>query len=151
MTRLTRIDIDDTGAPDPDIEHERRVAIFDLLEANTFDVPGVDHDTLHLRLAIRDARLAFVLSTPAEPATAFHLSLAPFRQVVRDYAQIRQSYSDAVRNLPPARIEALDQARRAIHAEGARILTERLSDHATTDPATARHLFTLICVLLAEP
>ena len=80
-------------------------------------------------------------------ATEFHLSLSPFRQVVKDYWQICESYYDAVKNLPPSKIEAIDMARRGIHNEGARILEERLEGKAEVDTDTARRLFTLICVL----
>ena len=77
----------------------------------------------------------------------FHLSLGPFRQVVKDYFQICESYFDAVKRLPPSQIEAIDMARRGIHNEGASILQERLEGKADVDTATARRLFTLICVL----
>ena len=90
----------------------------------------------------------FDIATEAEtPVTAFHLSLGPFRQVVKDYFQICESYFEAVKRLPPSQIEAIDMARRGIHNEGARVLQERLSGKAEVDTDTARRLFTLICVL----
>ncbi|MGB0440133.1 MAG: UPF0262 family protein, partial [Paracoccaceae bacterium] len=102
----------------------------------------------HLHLAIRDKRLVFdVTTTDKQPAGAFHLSLSPFRQVVKDYFQICKSYFDAVKSLPPSQIETIDMARRGIHNEGARILQERLEGKVALDDDTARRLFTLVCVL----
>ncbi|WP_108485557.1 UPF0262 family protein [Oceaniglobus ichthyenteri] len=149
MSVLTDIQIDDTGlpAPTPQIEQERKVAIFDLAEDNSFVLQGHD-GPLHLLLAIRERRLVFDLTTPdAEKVAEFHLSLGPFRQVVKDYFQICESYFDAVKKLPPSQIETIDMARRGIHMEGARVLQERLEGKAEIDIDTARRLFTLICVL----
>lgn len=155
MTRLCHIDIDDSGLPPPtpEIEQERRVAIFDLLEDNSFGLPareGRDIPTgpYRLNLAIREGRLVFDLATETEDKVGeFHLSLGPFRQVVKDYFQICESYFDAVKKLSPSQIEAIDMARRGIHNEGARVLQERLEGKAEVDIDTARRLFTLICVL----
>ena len=153
-SRLVAIHIDDTGlpGPSPEMELERRVAIFDLLEENRFTLPPKEGRQAtgpwKLDLSIRERRLVFALSSEAgEPAGEFHLSLGPFRQVVKDYFQICQSYYDAVRSLPPAQIETIDMARRGIHNEGARVLQERLEGKAELDTDTARRLFTLICVL----
>ena len=150
--RLIRIEIDDSGlpTPTPEIEQERKVAIFDLLEDNSFAIPreGVPEGPYSLLLAIRERRLVFDIKTEADEAAAeFHLSLGPFRQVVKDYFQICESYFDAVKKLPPSQIEAIDMARRGIHNEGARVLQERLEGKAQVDIDTARRLFTLICVL----
>ena len=155
MTRICHIEIDDTGlaAPTPEIEQERRVAVFDLLEENAFALPARDgrappEGPYRLGLAIRDRRLVFDIRTEAgEPAAEFHLSLGPFRQVVKDYFQICESYFDAVKRLPPSQIEAIDMARRGIHNEGALVVQERLEGKAIVDTPTARRLFTLICVL----
>jgi uncharacterized protein (UPF0262 family) len=154
MTRICHIEIDDTGlpAPTPEIEQERKVAIFDLLEDNSFELPAKNGalpvGPFRLALAIRDKRLVFDLtSEPGEKVAEFHLSLGPFRQVVKDYFQICESYFEAVKRLPPAQIEAIDMARRGIHNEGARVLQERLEGKADLDIDTARRLFTLICVL----
>ena len=101
-----------------------------------------------LDLSIREKRLVFDVSTEAgEKAVEFHLSLSPFRQVVKDYWAICESYYDAVKNMPPSQIETIDMARRGIHNEGARVLSERLEGKAYIDNDTARRLFTLICVL----
>ncbi|MHA3915674.1 UPF0262 family protein [Halovulum sp. GXIMD14793] len=150
--RLTDIALDDTGlpAPTPQIEQERRVAIFDLLEANSFTLPHADapDGPYHLNLSIQERRLVFDIATEGGArAGAFHLALSPFRQVIKDYFQICESYYDAVKRLPPSQIEAIDMGRRGIHNEGARVLTERLEGKVTIDNDTARRLFTLICVL----
>ncbi|HMO09380.1 MAG TPA: UPF0262 family protein [Paracoccaceae bacterium] len=155
MTRICHIEIDETGLarPTPEIEQERRVAIFDLLEDNRFALPDRDgraapSGPYRLGLAIREGRLVFDITTEAaEKVTEFHLSLGPFRQVVKDYFQICESYFDAVKRLPPSQIEAIDMARRGIHNEGARVLQERLEGKAEVDKDTARRLFTLVCVL----
>ena len=150
--RLTLVEIDDRGLvrPTPEMDQERKVAIFDLLEDNFFAIPRAAEfpGPYRLILALRDGRLVFALSSQAGQKVAeFHLSLGPFRQVVKDYFQICESYFEAVRLLPPARIEAIDMARRGIHDEGARVLEERLEGKAVVDAATARRLFTLICVM----
>jgi len=156
MTRLIEIDVDDSGRldPTPEIEQERRVAIFDLLEDNSFALLGraaANDSPLKLRLAIRDQRLVFELRHENdEPAAEFHLSLGPFRQVVKDYYMICASYFDAVKTLSPSQIETIDMARRGIHNEGARVLQERLAGKAEVDDDTARRLFTLISVLRAR-
>ncbi|GAB1362298.1 UPF0262 family protein [Rhodobacter sp.] len=153
--RICHIDIDEKGLsrPTPEIEQERRVAVFDLLEENSFGLPAREGREIpvgpyRLQLAIRDGRLVFGIATETDtPAGEFHLSLGPFRQVVKDYFQICESYFDAVKRLPPSQIEAIDMARRGIHNEGASILQERLNGKAEIDLDTARRLFTLICVL----
>lgn len=155
MSRIIDITLDDANLPPPtpEIEQERRVAMFDLLEDNSFSLPQREGRTIvpgpyKLGLAIRERRLVFALQTENDsPAGEFHLSLGPFRQVVKDYFQICESYFDAVKTLPPAQIETIDMARRGIHNEGARVLQERLEGKAVVDDDTARRLFTLICVL----
>jgi uncharacterized protein (UPF0262 family) len=148
--RLVAVEIDEHGlpAPTPEVEQERRVAIFDLLEANRFAPHGAPPGPYRLALGVRDRNLHFDLATEdGAPAAAFGLSLAPLEQVIKDYFRICESYFDAVRRLPPAEIEALDQGRRAIHDEGSRLLLERLGGKVDTDVATARRLFTLVCAL----
>ncbi len=156
MNRISKIEIDDTGlaAPTPEIEQERKVAVFDLLEQNTFAPVARGDQTppdgpYALHLSIRDKRLVVDITTEDgdQKAGEFHLSLGPFRQVVKDYFQICESYFDAVKKLPPAQIETIDMARRGIHDEGARVVQERLEGKAEVDIDTARRLFTLICVL----
>lgn len=155
MSRIVHIELDDSGLPPPtpEIEQERRVAMFDLLEDNSFVLPArgerpVPAGPYRLDLSIKDNRLVFDVGTETEePAAEFHLSLGPFRQVVKDYFQICESYFEAVKQLPPSQIEAIDMARRGIHNEGARVLQERLEGKAELDLDTARRLFTLVCVL----
>ena len=161
--RIGRIDIDDSALPPPtpEMEQDRRVAVFDLLEDNSFALPGREGQPAPraprqtqnnaLVLAVRDKRLVFDIATDGgEKVAEFHLSLGPFRQTVKDYFQICASYFDAVKRLPPAQIEAIDMARRGIHNEGARTLQERLEGKAEVDIDTARRLFTLICALIQE-
>jgi len=155
MSRIAHIEIDDSALPPPtpEIEQERKVAIFDILEENEFRIsPANGRETpegpYNLLLAIREKRLVFDIKTEAGDAAAeLHLSLGPFRQVVKDYFQICESYFEAVKRLPPSQIEAIDMARRGIHNEGARVLQERLESKLELDTDTARRLFTLICVL----
>ncbi|WP_373353897.1 UPF0262 family protein [Pseudoroseicyclus sp. CXY001] len=154
MSRICQIDIDDSNLPPPtpEIEQERRVAIFDLLEENSFTPlragVSVPEGPYRLSLCIRERRL--VMDIAAEDGAevgAIQLALGPFRQVVKDYAQICESYFDAVKSMPASQIETIDMARRGIHNEGARLLVERLEGKAELDIDTARRLFTLICVL----
>lgn len=155
MSWLVHVELNDSDlpTPTPKIEQERKVAIFDLLEDNSFVMPHRDgKDVLpgpyRLALSIRERRLVFDVHTEDKiPCGEFHLSLGPFRQVVKDYFQICESYFDAVKTLPPSQIETIDMARRGIHNEGARVLQERLEGKAIVDIDTARRLFTLICVL----
>ena len=155
MSSISHIELDDSNLPPPtpEIEQERKVAMFDLLEENSFQLPKRDEREVppgpyHLGLSIKERRLVFDIQTEDEAKAAeFHLSLSPFRQVVKDYWAICESYFDAVKNLPPSQIETIDMARRGIHNEGARILAERLEGKAEIDNDTARRLFTLICVL----
>ncbi len=155
MSRIIHIELDDSGlpTPTPEIEQERKVAIFDLMEDNSFALPARDDKDVpvgpyRLALSIRERRLVFDVQTEDKtPAGEFHLSLGPFRQVVKDYFQICESYFDAVKTLPPSQIETIDMARRGIHNEGARVLQERLEGKADVDNDTSRRLFTLICVL----
>ena len=155
MSYISHIELDDRNLPPPtpEIEQERKVAVFDLIEENQFDLPSrkekdIPDGPYHLGLAIRDKRLVFDVNTEGgEKAAEFHLSLSPFRQVVKDYYQICESYYTAVKTLPPSQIETIDMARRGIHNEGSRVLQERLDGKAEIDTDTARRLFTLICVL----
>ena len=152
---LRSVTIDDSTLPPPtpEIEQERRVAIFDLLEDNSFRLPGRDDGRdvppppYDLGLAIRERRLVFDVAGDGGAVAEFHLSLGPFRQVVKDYFAICESYFEAVKTLPPSQIEAIDMGRRGIHNEGARLLVERMDGKAEIDIDTARRLFTLICVL----
>ncbi|WP_281983395.1 UPF0262 family protein [Thalassorhabdomicrobium marinisediminis] len=155
MAKIIDIQLDDAALPPPtpEIEQERKVAMFDLLEDNSFSLPAregraVPQGPFRLALSIRERRLVFAIAEEGGgQAGEFHLSLGPFRQVVKDYFQICESYFDAVKSAAPSQIETIDMARRGIHNEGARILQERLEGKACVDNDTARRLFTLICVL----
>jgi len=152
MSRLIEVNLDDTGLPMPtkEIEQERRVAIFDLLEKNSFILTKADSwpGPYKLTLRISERKLVFDVCSDGEvKVVEFHLSLGPFKQVVKDYFKICASYFEAVKKLPPSQIETIDMARRGIHDEGARILVERLGGKVGIDIDTSRRLFTLICVL----
>jgi uncharacterized protein (UPF0262 family) len=131
----------------PEVEHERKVAIFDLLENNMFVLEGGTPGPYKLRLSITENRLGFEVSCDSAPPSTFLLSLSPFSKLIKDYFLVCGSYYDAIRTAPPARIEALDMGRRGLHDEGSHLLIERLKGKATTDFETARRLFTLICAL----
>ncbi|MEM9431603.1 MAG: UPF0262 family protein [Pseudomonadota bacterium] len=150
MTHLAAVSLDESTlpAPSPELDQERRIAIFDLVEANTF-APKADPSggPFHLSLTLRNRRVVFALTTAAGEALEFDLPLAPLAQAIRDYHTICASYFAAVSKAPVAEIEALDQGRRDIHTEGARLLTEALRPHAEVDSETARRLFTLVSVL----
>ncbi len=132
----------------PDVEHERAVAIFDLLEENSFapaDLPGGPY---HVHLSIEEDRLIFdVRSARGKALAKIALALAPFRRVVKDYFTVCESYYAAIRTASPSRIEAIDMGRRALHDEGSVLLRERLAGKVEIDHTTARRLFTLLCVL----
>ena len=150
--RLMDITLNEEGlaTPTPEIEQERKVAIYDLLEDNLFGLEDERAPAGPYRLHIRVAEGRLVLEVATEggqPAGEFHLSLSPLRQVIRDYFQICESYFEAVKRLPAAQIEAIDMGRRGIHDEGARVLEERLDGKIRTDKVTTRRLFTLVCVL----
>jgi uncharacterized protein (UPF0262 family) len=148
--RLAEVRLDEASlaAANADAEHERRVAIFDLLEANSFCVDGLDDGPYVLELSIIDQRLIFRIEREAGGELhTFILSLAPFRKVIRDYFIVCDSYFGAIRTATPAQIEAIDMGRRGLHNEGSTLLTERLAGKVTIDFDTARRLFTLICAL----
>ena len=131
-----------------DIEHERAVAIFDLLEENSFAPAGDVAGPFHLHLGIEENRLVLDIRAADEtPVDRVLVSLAPFRGVVKDYFLICESYFAAIRTASPSRIEAIDMGRRALHNEGSELLRERLAERVAVDLNTARRLFTLLCVL----
>lgn len=129
-----------------DIEHERKVAIYDLLEDNSFEPIGAGPGPFELGLSIIERRLVFdVRRQGGEALGQVHLSLTPFRKIIKDYFMLCESYYDAIRNAAPTQIETVDMARRSLHNEGSEILMERLKDKINLDLNTARRLFTLIC------
>lgn len=148
--RLVAVTLDEAtiGRSGPDIEHERAVAIYDLIEENSFAPVGDERGPYALHLSLKDNRLVFDIRRPGgEPVVAHHLSLTPFKRIVKDYYLICDSYYHAIRTATPDRIEAIDMGRRGLHDEGSRILQERIKRKIDVDFDTARRLFTLICVL----
>ena len=142
------LDEESIGRSGPDIEHERAIAIYDLIEQNLFAPEGVEGGPFTLHLSITGSRLAFDIRREDGSAVVAHLlSLTPFRRIVKDYFMICDSYYQAIRTATPDRIEAIDMGRRGIHDEGSRTLQERLKGKVRIDFETARRLFTLICVL----
>ena len=148
--RLIAVEIDDEtlAASGPDAEHERRVAIFDLIEENSFELENVDRGPYQLFLSMQEKKLVFdIKDEQQDPVHIFILSMTPFRGVIRDYFMICESYYDAIRSSTPHQIEAIDMARRGIHNEGSELLASRLEGKVKVDFDTARRLFTLICAL----
>ncbi|AVA23034.1 UPF0262 family protein [Rhizobium sp. LEGMi198b] len=147
--RLSDVILDDTiGRSTPDVEHERAVAIFDLIEENSFEPVGHGGGPYRLSLSLVDQKLVFDIRTEEGGVVATHiLSLTPFRRIVKDYFMICESYYEAIRSATPSRIEAIDMGRRGIHNEGSRTLMDRLKGKIIVDFDTARRLFTLVCVL----
>jgi uncharacterized protein (UPF0262 family) len=148
--RLVKVTLDENsiGRSSPDVEHERAVAIYDLLEQNSFAPIGHDGGPYGLHLAVVSNRLVFEVRTADEQAVVtHHLSLTPLKRIVRDYFMICDSYYAAIRTSTPSQIEAIDMGRRALHNEGSELLMERLKNKIHLDFDTARHLFTLVTVL----
>ncbi len=148
--RLVSVSLDEVtiGRANEDVEHEREVAIYDLLEQNTFAPVGDDGGPYALHLSVDGNRLVFdIRLEDGSPVVAHLFSLSPLRRIVKDYYMICDSYYQAIRTATPDKIEAIDMGRRGIHNEGSNILMERLKEKVTVDLDTARRLFTLICVL----
>ena len=142
------LDEDTIGRTTPDIEHERDVAIYDLIETNHFSLDGKGAGPYRLHLALIDNRLVFQVADEAgAPMGAFLLSLTPFRKLIKDYFLVCESYFEAIKTAPPSRIEAIDMGRRGLHDEGSELLMARLKGKITVDSDTARRLFTLLCAL----
>jgi uncharacterized protein (UPF0262 family) len=149
-SRLVAVTLDENsiGRSSRDIEHERAVAIYDLIEENSFCPCDDDGGPYALHLSMADNRLVFdIRLADGTPVVAHFLSLTPLRKIVKDYFLVCDSYYQAIRSATPERIEAIDMGRRSLHDEGSRILMERLQAKVAIDFDTARRLFTLICVL----
>jgi uncharacterized protein (UPF0262 family) len=149
-THLTAITLDQTSIRHAShhIEHEREVAIFDILDANSFALDGRDDGPYVLRLSIADDKLLFNVGNGYTPDLVTHgLALSPFKRIIRDYFLVCDNYYEAIKTAPPARIEAIDMGRRGLHDEGSRLLMERLAGKITLDFDTARRLFTLLAAL----
>jgi uncharacterized protein (UPF0262 family) len=148
--RLVAVTLDENsiGRSNPDVEHERAVAIYDLIEENSFTPHAEAEGPFALHLSITGSRLMFdIRRADGTPVMAHLLSLTPLRRIVKDYYTVCDSYYAAIRTATPDRIEALDMGRRGLHDEGSNILMERLKRKVDVDFDTARRLFTLICVL----
>ncbi|MEN5275675.1 UPF0262 family protein [Brucella sp. TWI432] len=148
--RLIDVELDETiGRSTPDVEHERAVAIFDLIEENTFHPVGdATGGPYKLRLSLMETRLIFSITRENGENVATHiLSLTPLKRIVRDYFMVCESYYEAIRSASPSKIEAIDMGRRGLHNEGSQTLQTRLNGKIEVDFATARRLFTLVCVL----
>ena len=132
----------------PEVEHERAVAIFDLLESNHFALVGGDRGPYHLHLSIQDNRLVLQINdTKDQPITRHLVPVTPYRRLIKDYFTVCESYFEAIKRSSPSKIEAIDMGRRALHDEGAEKLCDQLAGKIEIDKETARRLFTLICVL----
>ena len=150
--RIVHIQLDQEGQPllSPEAEHERSIAIYDLIEENYFTLPenaGPYHliirsDSRHIHFDIRSAA--------GHPLAGFFLAMGPLRRIIRDYRTVCESYYDAIRTKTPSQIQAIDMGRRSLHNEGSVVLKERLDGKVDIDHATARRLFSLICVLKAR-
>lgn len=150
LTRLSSVELDSSigPGPSPEAEHERRVAIYDLIADNSFTLAAVPQGPYRLRLSTADGRLIFdVMNAAEERLSLIGLSMSPFRRIVKDYFMICESYYDAIRSSTPSQIEAIDMGRRGLHNEGSQTLMDRLGGKIDVDFDTARRLFTLICVL----
>lgn len=155
QAKLVKVTLDEKSVVrrTQEVEHERAVAIYDLLEENSFAPVGNESVARHpgpfcLVLRIEESRLVLdIRDDKDQPLTAVVLSLAPFRRTVKDYFDICESYFAAIKTASPSRIEAIDMGRRGLHNEGSELLRERLAGKVEMDQATARRLFTLICVL----
>lgn len=148
--RLIAITLDEKsiGRGSADQEHERAVAIYDLLEDNSFALVGHDGGPYTLLIALHDAKLAFDVRDETGKSIVTHiLSLSPFKRLLKDYFLICETYYAAIRHATPSRIEAIDMGRRGLHNEGATLLAERLKGKIETDPDTARRIFTLVTAL----
>ncbi|MGD2133150.1 MAG: UPF0262 family protein [Maricaulaceae bacterium] len=148
--RIAKLEIDDASlaATSADAEHERRVAVFDLIEENAFKVVDAADGPYAVRLSTADNRLIFdVANEDGDPVKIIGLSMSPFRRIIRDYFLICESYYDAIRNATPQQIEAVDMGRRGLHNEGSELLSDRLAGKVEMDFDTSRRLFTLMCAL----
>jgi uncharacterized protein (UPF0262 family) len=148
--RLVSVTLDEAsiGRSTADKEHERQIAIYDLLEENSFGVSGHDAGPYGLKIALQDSKLVLeILDENSAPLVAHILSLTPLRGLLKDYFFVCESYYAAIRTAMPGQIEAIDMGRRALHNEGAQMLIERLKGKIECDNDTARRIFTLVAAL----
>jgi uncharacterized protein (UPF0262 family) len=148
--RLIKIALEENTAirRSAEVEHERAVAVYDLLSENVFDLVGAAAGPYCLLISMRENRLVLDVRDDEEcPIEEIILPLSPLRSLIRDYFRVCEAYYEAIKNASPSRIEAIDMGRRGIHDEGAEILLRRLAPKIEMDAQTSRRLFTLICVL----
>lgn len=151
--RIARISLDEASIVrrGPEVDHERAVAAYDLIESNRFALVDGEAGPYHVRIFVEENRLMLDIRShdagEGEPLRLIGLSLGPFRRVIKDYFTLCDSYYAAIRQASPSQIEAIDMGRRSLHNEGSELLTERLAGKVDLDLDTARRLFTLICAL----
>jgi uncharacterized protein (UPF0262 family) len=148
--RITALTLDERTVlcRSPDVEQERAVAIYDILQKNRFAPRGHAAGPYRLRLGIEPAGLVFDVRSEADVEICrIVLGMAAFRRIIKDYFIVCDSYYEAIRTATTERIETIDMGRRGLHNEGAELLVERLKDRVDLDFDTARRLFTLLCVL----
>ena len=149
-TRLIDVRLDEKTLVrrSPEVEHERAIAIYDLLDENYFEPVGCGEGPYRLYLSLQDNRLIFdVRDADHAELGKIPVPLLPFRRIVKEYFEICQTYYDAIKTAPPSRIEAIDMGRRGLHNDGSELLRERLKSKIELDENTSRRLFTLLCVL----
>ena len=146
--KLASVELDTVTLPaaTAEIEHERRVAIFDLVEKNSFEPVGAEGGPYKLKLSLQDNRLVFDIDGENFTRT-YAISLTPLKGVIKDYLMICDSYYEALRGSSASQIESVDMGRRGLHNEGADQLKTRLDGKIVVDHETARRLFTLLCAL----
>lgn len=149
VDRISEITLDEKslGRANANIEHEREVAIFDILDGNVFAVEGVGPGPYKLHLTAVEDRLVLAITAADDGKAEQTFGLAPLKRIIKDYFLVCESYYEAVRTAPPAKIQAIDVSRRGLHDEGSKILRERLAPKVSVDADTARRLFTLVCSL----
>ena len=148
--RIAKITLDEKTVirRSADIEHERRGAIYDLLESNSFAPAGTFEGPYHVLLGMEENRLALDICDVNEaPLTRVLIPLTPFRRIIKDYFTVCESYFQAIKSASPSKIEAIDMGRRGLHNDGSDLLRERLDGKIAVDNETARRLFTLVCIL----
>jgi uncharacterized protein (UPF0262 family) len=148
--RLSEVFLDEDTIPRGaiDVDHERAVAIFDLIEENSFGVPGRDDGPYTLTISQEESKLTFdVRTSDGEQAISIVVSMTPFRPLLKDYFMVCETYYSAIRTASPRQIETIDRERTKLHNEGAELMAQRLAERVTIDQATARRLFTLVSTL----
>ena len=150
LQRIAQITLDENTVirRSPDIEHERRIAIYDLLEGNSFQPVGEFEGPYNVLMGMEENRLVLnICNSDDEPLIRVLVPLMPFRRIIKDYFTICESYFQAIKSAQPSKIEAIDMGRRGLHNDGSDLLRERLDGKIIVDNETARRLFTLICIL----